>query len=134
MSDGARGGGRGGAGQGDDAADLFGGEGGRCAGTGSVGEQRGDAGEESGNSFTGGLGRAQRGDGGQPAVTPGADGQAAEAELAGDAADMGVVGQGEDDAHALDEAMGLGGPPRHPFQEGAVQGREPDGARSRTRH
>ena len=116
-------------GDGDDPDDLLGAEGGRFARPGGVVEEvlQEPAELRRGEVLFGGL---QSGRGLQPAVAPGADGHAGQAQLAGDRLDAGVGRQGQDDGGPTDPTLVGGLLSRNPLQESLLCRRDLDSSRS----
>ena len=106
-------------GDGDDLDDLLGAEGGRFAGPGGVVEEvlQEPAELRRGQVLLGALQSRRRL---QPAVAPGADGHAGQAQLAGHRLDAGVGRQGQDDRGPTDPALVGGLLSLNPLQDGLL--------------
>ena len=120
-------------GDGDDPDDLLGAEGGRFAGPGGIIKEMLQKPPELrwGQVLLGGL---QSGRGLQPAVTPGADGDAGQAQLASRRLDAGVVRQGQNDGGPPDPALVGGLLSLDPLQESLLCRRDLDSCRSWPSH
>jgi hypothetical protein len=112
-------------GDGDDLDDLLGAEGGRFAGPGGVGEEvlQESAELRRAQVLLGGL---ESGRGLDPAVAPGADGDAGQAQPAGRRLDAGVRRQGQDYGGATDQALVGGLLSLNPEQESLLCRRDLD--------
>ena len=120
-------------GDGDDLDDLLGAEGGRFAGPGSIIEEvlQEPAELRWGQVLLGGL-QSRRGL--PPAVPPGADGHAGQAQLAGHRLDAGVGRQGQDNGGPTDPTLVGGLLSLNPLQEGLLCRRDLDSGCSWSSH
>jgi hypothetical protein len=120
-------------GDGDDLDDLLGAEGGRFAGPGSIIEEvlQEPAELRWGQVLLGGL---QSGGGLPPAVTPGANGDAGQVQLAGHRLDAGVDRQGQDNGGPTDQTLVGGLLSLNPVQESLLCRRDLDSCRSWSSH
>jgi hypothetical protein len=122
------------AGQRHDLDHLLGAEGGGGAGPRRVVEGIGHQLDQPPLVVAPGGGRFQPGDRRQPAGTPGADGGAAEAELASDLVVGEAVAGSQDDVQAADEALGTGLAARQALEDAAEAGTEDNGLGRRATH
>ena len=120
-------------GHGDDPDDLLGAEGGRFAGPGGIIEEvlQEPAELRRRQVLLGGL---QSGRGLHPAVAPGADGHAGQAQLAGHRLDARVGRQGQDNGGPTDQALVGGLLSLNPVQDGLLCRRDLDRSRSWSSH
>jgi hypothetical protein len=120
-------------GDGDDLDDLFGAEGGRCPGPGGIVEELLHESTELlwGQVPFGALEVGRRCD---PALAPGAHGQAGEAQLAGHGVNAGIVRQGQDDRGAANQALIGGLLSLEALQQVALDRRELESRRSWSSH
>jgi hypothetical protein len=110
-------------GDGDDLDDLFGAEGGRRPGPGGIVEELL---QEPAELLRGQVlfGAVEVGRRREPAIAPGANGQTGQAQVPGHSIDAGVVGQGQEDRGASDQALIGGLLALEALQQFALDGRK----------